>query len=69
VGLPFIDAGTPYTTGLYLPEFDLLGILMVFNNRIDMGTYEWCGVANRDGNVPTIPFIHSKDIVDNIKQH
>jgi hypothetical protein len=38
---PCIDAGTPDTTGLNLPEFDLAGNPRLVNNRIDMGAYEW----------------------------
>ena len=38
---PCIDAGTPDTTGLNLPEFDLAGEIRVFNDRVDMGAYEW----------------------------
>jgi len=40
---PCIDAGTPDTTGLNLPEFDLAGNPRVFNEIIDMGAYEWQG--------------------------
>jgi predicted outer membrane repeat protein len=38
---PCIDAGTPDTTGLNLPELDLAGNPRFVNNRIDMGAYEW----------------------------
>jgi parallel beta-helix repeat protein len=38
---PCIDAGTPDTTGLYIPELDLAGNPRFVNNRIDMGAYEW----------------------------
>lgn len=38
---PCIDAGTPDTTGLNLPEYDLAGEVRVFNDRVDMGAYEW----------------------------
>jgi len=38
---PCIDAGTPDTTGLNLPEFDLAGNPRVFNEIIDMGAYEY----------------------------
>ena len=37
---PCINAGTPDTTGLSLPEFDLAGNPRIFGNRIDMGAYE-----------------------------
>ncbi len=38
---PCIDAGKPDTTGLNLPEFDMAGEIRIFNERIDMGAYEW----------------------------
>ncbi len=38
---PCIDAGTPDTTGLNLPEYDLAGELRIFNERVDIGAYEW----------------------------
>ena len=37
---PCIDAGTPDTTGLNLPEFDLAGNPRIVNGIIDMGAYE-----------------------------
>ncbi|MCK4653768.1 MAG: right-handed parallel beta-helix repeat-containing protein [Candidatus Cloacimonetes bacterium] len=39
---PCIDAGTPDTTGLNLPEFDLDGNPRIYNEIIDMGVYEEC---------------------------
>ncbi len=45
---PCIDAGTPDTTGLNLPPFDLDGNPRIYNGRIDMGAYEWQGVAIDD---------------------
>jgi hypothetical protein len=44
-GSPCIDAGTPDTTGLNLPEFDLAGNPRIYNGIIDMGAYEWQGVG------------------------
>ncbi len=38
---PCIDAGTPDTTGLNLPEYDLAGEVRIFNDSVDMGAYEW----------------------------
>ncbi len=38
---PCIDAGTPDITGLSLPENDLAGEIRIFNDRVDMGAYEW----------------------------
>jgi hypothetical protein len=43
---PCIDAGTPDTTGLNLPAFDLAGEVRIFNERIDIGTYEWNMMVN-----------------------
>ncbi len=37
---PCIDAGTPDTTGLNLPEFDLAGNPRIVNGIVDMGAYE-----------------------------
>jgi len=42
-GSPCIDAGTPDTTGLHLPETDLSGYPRIYNGRIDIGAYEWQG--------------------------
>ena len=38
---PCIDAGTLDTTGLNLPEYDLAGEIRIFNERVDIGAYEW----------------------------
>jgi len=35
------DAGTPDTTGLYLPEYDLYGNPRVYGTAIDLGCNEW----------------------------
>jgi hypothetical protein len=37
---PCVNTGTPDTTGLNLPEFDLAGNPRIFGGRIDMGAYE-----------------------------
>jgi len=42
---PCINAGTPDTTGLNLPPFDLAGNPRIFGGRIDMGAYENQNVA------------------------
>jgi hypothetical protein len=42
---PCIDAGTPDTSGLYLPEVDLLGNPRIYNGIIDIGCYEWNGTG------------------------
>lgn len=38
---PCINAGTESIAGLFLPDTDLIGGPRVYNNRIDMGCYEW----------------------------
>ena len=35
------DAGTPDTTGLYLPEYDLYGNPRIYGSAIDIGCNEW----------------------------
>jgi hypothetical protein len=47
-----IDAGTSDTTGLYLPEFDLIGNPRIYNNIVDIGCYEWNGTPTTDDNIP-----------------
>lgn len=42
---PCINYGTPDTTGLNLPEFDLAGNPCIYDGRVDMGCYEWQGVV------------------------
>ncbi len=37
---PCVNTGTPDTTGLILPEFDIAGNPRIYGNRIDMGAYE-----------------------------
>lgn len=37
---PCINAGTPDTASLTIPEYDVVGNIRVFGNRIDMGAYE-----------------------------
>ncbi|MBM4400020.1 MAG: T9SS type A sorting domain-containing protein, partial [Candidatus Cloacimonetes bacterium] len=49
---PCIDAGTQDTTGLYLPAFDLLGNPRIYNNRIDIGCFEWDGTPNQEQHLP-----------------
>jgi hypothetical protein len=47
---PAINTGTPDTTGLNLPAFDLAGNPRVFGGRVDMGAYEnqnvWVSLPN-----------------------
>ncbi|HHE38325.1 MAG TPA: T9SS type A sorting domain-containing protein, partial [Candidatus Cloacimonetes bacterium] len=42
---PCINAGTPDTTGLSLPEYDLAGNPRIYDEIIDMGCYEWDGTS------------------------
>ena len=45
---PCINAGTPDTTGLFLPLFDYAGNERIYDNRIDMGAFEWHGYVVDD---------------------
>jgi predicted outer membrane repeat protein len=45
---PCIDAGTPDTTGLNLPEYDLAGNPRFVNGRVDIGAYEWNSMFEQD---------------------
>lgn len=38
---PYINVGTPDTTGLNLPQSDLAGNLRIWDDRIDLGAYEF----------------------------
>jgi hypothetical protein len=49
---PCIDAGTPDTTGLYLPEYDLLGNPRIYNGIVDIGCYEWNGTGAGEDVIP-----------------
>ncbi len=40
-GSPCIDAGNPDTSGMNLPVTDLAGNPRVYNNRVDIGAYEY----------------------------
>jgi hypothetical protein len=41
LGSPCINSGTPDTLGLFLPPYDLAGNYRIWNNRIDMGAFEF----------------------------
>ncbi|MDD2313180.1 MAG: FlgD immunoglobulin-like domain containing protein [Petrimonas sp.] len=41
LGSPCINSGTPDTLGLFLPPYDLAGNYRIWNNRIDLGCYEY----------------------------
>jgi len=54
---PCINTGTADTTGMNLPLTDLAGNYRVWDNRIDMGCYEYGSphVANDDNTNPPLP--------------
>ena len=54
---PCIDTGTPDTTGLNLPQMDIAGNWRIWNNRIDMGCYEYGSepVGIHDPELPVPP--------------
>jgi hypothetical protein len=51
---PCIDAGTPDTTGLYLPAFDFYGNPRIYNGTIDIGCHEWDSTLNPQSADPAI---------------
>jgi len=56
---PCINTGTPDTTGLHLSPWDLDGNPRIYDGRIDMGAYEWQGVAVDDTvQICTISTLH-----------
>jgi hypothetical protein len=57
-GSPCIDAGTRDTTGLNLPPYDLAGNHRIWNDRIDMGCFEFDSrpwVSIDDPVLPPVP--------------
>ncbi len=57
---PCVNSGTPDTTGLCLPPYDLAGNFRVWNNRIDIGCFEYGSepwVSNDDPVAPDIPAV------------
>ncbi|MCF6171173.1 MAG: T9SS type A sorting domain-containing protein [Bacteroidales bacterium] len=52
-GSPCMDAGTPDTTGLNLPETDLAGDPRFFGDAVDMGAYEWNLFVGQEETVET----------------
>ena len=59
-GSPCINSGTPDTLGLYLPPYDLAGNWRIWDNRIDMGCFEYGAepwVSNDDPIAPDIPAV------------
>jgi hypothetical protein len=51
---PCIDAGTPDTTGLGLPDLDLLGNPRIMNVNVDIGAYEYQLPVGVPGSRPRI---------------
>ena len=51
---PCIDTGTPEADSLNLPEFDLSRNLRIYNERIDMGAYEYNGVLADEDLIPAV---------------
>jgi len=49
---PCIDNGSPDTTGLALPEFDLAGNDRIYNDIIDMGAFEWQNTGVEEPEIP-----------------
>jgi predicted outer membrane repeat protein len=59
---PAVNAGTPDTTGLNLPEFDIAGNPRLYGIRVDMGAYENQVVVG----LPNNPLVNSKiEIIPN----
>ncbi|HPB08720.1 MAG TPA: FlgD immunoglobulin-like domain containing protein [Candidatus Cloacimonadota bacterium] len=52
---PCINSGTPDTTGLGLLPYDLAGNLRIWNDRIDMGCYEYGSEPWVDSDDPVVP--------------
>jgi len=50
------NAGTPDTTGMFLPATDLAGGPRIWDGRIDMGAYEWSNVGEEDMEVGSLQF-------------
>jgi len=61
-GSPCIDSGTPDTTGLNLPPYDLAGNPRIYNGRIDIGAYEYQDVGIDQ---PDTSFIHNLYLFNN----
>jgi hypothetical protein len=53
---PCINTGTPDTTGLNLPLYDLDGNPRIYDGRIDMGCYEWQGTGIDNFQLPIVNF-------------
>jgi predicted outer membrane repeat protein len=52
---PCINAGTPDTTGLELPDQDLAGNSRISSNRVDIGAYEYQGPVSLEVKLPAMP--------------
>jgi len=59
-GSPCVDAGTPDTTGMNLPAYDIMGNIRIWNGRIDMGAYEWNNIGFEEFKIQNSEFkIHN----------
>ena len=63
---PCVNAGTPDTTGLNLPEYDLAGNTRVYGGRIDMGAYENQNIiVDSDDNTVNVVAVNSISVYPN----
>jgi hypothetical protein len=53
---PCINSGTPDTSGLFLPPYDITGNPRIWDERIDMGAYEWNSLRIEDPEVESSKF-------------
>lgn len=60
---PCINAGTPDTAELNLLPYDLAGNWRIWNNRIDMGCFEYDSVPWVSNDDPVVPAIPSNSLV------
>ncbi|MBW6514552.1 MAG: T9SS type A sorting domain-containing protein [Candidatus Syntrophosphaera sp.] len=62
---PCIDTGTPDSTGLDLPPYDLAGNWRIWNGRIDMGCFEFGSEPWVDNDDPVIPVQEQVHLLQN----
>ena len=71
---PCINAGTPDTTGLQLPEFDLAGFDRIVQGIIDIGAYEnqshvWISEIGKNDNLKVYPNPSKGKVTVHIPNH